>query len=163
MPPNRAGASGYYQIIPSTWRGFGGTGPAAYLASKAEQDRTVEALVKGARELKAGDGLDESATLCPVINPEQRQRILAAIERGVREGAKLVLDGRGLTVPSRPHCSSRARNVWRSTCVVGMIDLRRHRALKITTGRTRSHGKRRRPCRGRRVDSGADALRPPGR
>jgi hypothetical protein len=38
LPPNSAGASGYYQIIPSTWRLFGGTGPAAYLASKAEQD-----------------------------------------------------------------------------------------------------------------------------
>lgn len=38
LPPNSAGASGYYQIIPSTWRGFGGTGPAAYETSKAEQD-----------------------------------------------------------------------------------------------------------------------------
>jgi septal ring factor EnvC (AmiA/AmiB activator) len=38
LPPNSAGASGYYQIIPSTWRGFGGTGPAAYLAPKSEQD-----------------------------------------------------------------------------------------------------------------------------
>jgi peptidoglycan hydrolase CwlO-like protein len=40
-PPNWAGASGYYQIIPSTWSGFGGQGPAAYLASKAEQDRVA--------------------------------------------------------------------------------------------------------------------------
>ena len=51
-PPNWAGASGYYQIIPSTWSGFGGSGPAAYLASKAEQDR-VAALIwdngRGAR------------------------------------------------------------------------------------------------------------------
>lgn len=38
LPPNSAGASGYYQIIPSTWREFGGTGPAAWLASKSEQD-----------------------------------------------------------------------------------------------------------------------------
>ncbi len=38
LPPNSAGASGYYQIIPGTWATFGGTGPAAYLASKAEQD-----------------------------------------------------------------------------------------------------------------------------
>jgi len=41
LPPNSAGASGYYQIIPSTWSGFGGHGPAAYLASKAEQDRVA--------------------------------------------------------------------------------------------------------------------------
>ena len=38
LPPNRAGASGYYQIIPATWHEFGGTGPAAYLAPKSEQD-----------------------------------------------------------------------------------------------------------------------------
>ncbi len=38
LPPNSAAASGYYQIIPGTWSEFGGSGPAAYLTSKAEQD-----------------------------------------------------------------------------------------------------------------------------
>lgn len=40
MPPNYAGASGYYQIIPSTWIGYGGGQFAsqAYLASKSAQD-----------------------------------------------------------------------------------------------------------------------------
>jgi len=46
-PPNWAGASGYYQIIPSTWSGFGGSGPAAYLASKAEQDRVAARIWRG--------------------------------------------------------------------------------------------------------------------
>jgi hypothetical protein len=45
-PPNSAGASGYYQIIPSTWRAFGGKGPAAYLAPKAEQDRVAAAIYR---------------------------------------------------------------------------------------------------------------------
>lgn len=49
-PPNHAGASGYYQIIPATWRAFGGRGPAAYLAPKAEQDRVA------ARIWRAGAG-----------------------------------------------------------------------------------------------------------
>jgi hypothetical protein len=44
LPPNSAGASGYYQIIPSTWSGAGGTGPAAYLAPKSEQDRIASML-----------------------------------------------------------------------------------------------------------------------
>jgi septal ring factor EnvC (AmiA/AmiB activator) len=48
LTPNSAGASGYYQIIPSTWREFGGTGPAAYLASKAEQDRVASRIWSGA-------------------------------------------------------------------------------------------------------------------
>ncbi|HEY2159922.1 MAG TPA: transglycosylase family protein [Solirubrobacteraceae bacterium] len=47
LPPNSAGASGYYQIIPSTWTGFGGTGPAAYLASKAEQDAVASRIWNG--------------------------------------------------------------------------------------------------------------------
>ncbi|HEY8764116.1 MAG TPA: transglycosylase family protein [Solirubrobacteraceae bacterium] len=38
LPPNSAGASGYYQILPSTWKLYGGSGPAAYLAGKSEQD-----------------------------------------------------------------------------------------------------------------------------
>ena len=47
LPPNSAGASGYYQILPSTWQGEGGSGPAAYLAPKAEQDRVAGALWAG--------------------------------------------------------------------------------------------------------------------
>ena len=36
-PPNSAGASGYYQIIPATWRAYGGTGANAYQATPQEQ------------------------------------------------------------------------------------------------------------------------------
>jgi septal ring factor EnvC (AmiA/AmiB activator) len=41
LPPNSAGASGYYQILPETWRLYGGKGPAAWKAPKAEQDRVA--------------------------------------------------------------------------------------------------------------------------
>jgi hypothetical protein len=47
LPPNYAGASGYYQFIPSTWRAMGGSTPHAYLASKAEQDRLAARLWAG--------------------------------------------------------------------------------------------------------------------
>jgi septal ring factor EnvC (AmiA/AmiB activator) len=47
LPPNSAGASGYYQIIPSTWKLFGGTGPAAYLAPKSEQDAIASRIWNG--------------------------------------------------------------------------------------------------------------------
>jgi len=49
LPPNSAGASGYYQIIPSTWSEFGGTGPAAYLTSKAEQDAVASRIWDGGK------------------------------------------------------------------------------------------------------------------
>jgi septal ring factor EnvC (AmiA/AmiB activator) len=44
LPPNSAGASGYYQMMPATWRGLGGSTPNAYQASKAEQDRLAATL-----------------------------------------------------------------------------------------------------------------------
>jgi peptidoglycan hydrolase CwlO-like protein len=47
LPPNSAGASGYYQMLPSTWKGLGGSTPQAYQASKAEQDRLAAALWAG--------------------------------------------------------------------------------------------------------------------
>ena len=50
VPPNFAGASGFYQFMPETWRGLGGSTPHAYLAPKAEQDRLAARLWAG------GDG-----------------------------------------------------------------------------------------------------------
>jgi len=49
LPPNSAGASGYYQFLPSTWQGEGGDTPAAYLAPKSEQDRLAAKLWAGGR------------------------------------------------------------------------------------------------------------------
>jgi septal ring factor EnvC (AmiA/AmiB activator) len=53
LPPNSAGASGYYQILASTWKLYGGTGPAAYLASKAEQDAVASRIWDGGRGASA--------------------------------------------------------------------------------------------------------------
>jgi len=49
LPPNGAGASGYYQFLPSTWKGVGGSTPQAYQASKAEQDRLAAKLWNGGK------------------------------------------------------------------------------------------------------------------
>jgi septal ring factor EnvC (AmiA/AmiB activator) len=58
LTPNSAGASGYYQIIPSTWRQYGGTGPAAYLAPKSEQDAVAQRIWAG-----SGPGAWDCATM----------------------------------------------------------------------------------------------------
>lgn len=47
LTPNSAGASGYYQIIPSTWKQYGGPGPAAYLAPKSVQDQVAARIWAG--------------------------------------------------------------------------------------------------------------------
>ena len=64
-------------------------------AHAALRDRFVEA----ARKIKVGDPLDESAHMGPVISKQHRDRVLRHIEQGVKEGAKLLLDGRGVSVP----------------------------------------------------------------
>ena len=47
LPPNSAGASGYYQIIPSTWALYGGSGPAAWLAPLSEQSAVAARIWDG--------------------------------------------------------------------------------------------------------------------
>jgi peptidoglycan hydrolase CwlO-like protein len=47
LPPNFASASGYYQMLDSTWHGLGGSTPHAYQAGKAEQDRLAARLWAG--------------------------------------------------------------------------------------------------------------------
>jgi hypothetical protein len=47
LPPNGAGASGYYQFMAETWRGMGGSTRHAYQAPKAEQDRLAAQLWAG--------------------------------------------------------------------------------------------------------------------
>jgi malonate-semialdehyde dehydrogenase (acetylating)/methylmalonate-semialdehyde dehydrogenase len=55
-------------------------------------------LVTAASRLKVGDGLDETTQVGPVVSKKALQRILGYIDRGLDEGAELVLDGRGVEV-----------------------------------------------------------------
>ncbi|ODV78520.1 methylmalonate-semialdehyde dehydrogenase mitochondrial precursor [Suhomyces tanzawaensis NRRL Y-17324] len=55
----------------------------------------VADVVKDAAQLKVGSGFDSSSDLGPLINPECLTRTDSIIEDSVKNGAKLVLDGRG--------------------------------------------------------------------
>jgi malonate-semialdehyde dehydrogenase (acetylating)/methylmalonate-semialdehyde dehydrogenase len=61
-----------------------------------------ERLVASARSLKVGDGLQPGVTMGPVISGRHRDRVKSYIDRGVHEGARLVLDGRNVRVDDRP-------------------------------------------------------------
>ncbi|GBG96955.1 CoA-acylating methylmalonate-semialdehyde dehydrogenase [Lactococcus termiticola] len=57
-------------------------------------DDFMEALVKATKAIKIGNGLEKDVFLGPVIRKENQERTLAYIEKGIKEGATLRLDGR---------------------------------------------------------------------
>lgn len=57
-----------------------------------------EELVLQAKKLKVGCGLDESSQMGAIVSHKAKERILKMIEKGVAEGAELILDGRDITV-----------------------------------------------------------------
>ncbi len=65
-------------------------------------DRLRDGLVRAAKEIVVGDGMKPGTTMGPVVSAAAKQRITESIELGVREGGKLLLDGRGLEVAGLP-------------------------------------------------------------
>jgi malonate-semialdehyde dehydrogenase (acetylating)/methylmalonate-semialdehyde dehydrogenase len=62
-------------------------------------DRIVPRLAERARALKVRNGMEPDAEMGPIVTREARDRIEGYIGVGVAEGATLVVDGRGHTVP----------------------------------------------------------------
>ena len=69
------------------------------VAQESIADELVGLLVKYAKELKLGPAYDKESTLGPLVTDAHRQSVVKWIEKGVEEGAELVLDGRNVTVP----------------------------------------------------------------
>lgn len=61
-------------------------------------DRLMEALAPKVRALKIGPASDAQSEMGPVITADAKRRISDLIGVGVSEGAKLVVDGRGLNL-----------------------------------------------------------------
>ncbi len=62
-------------------------------------DALVAKLVELAKGLKIGPAYDRTSALGPVVNAPHRESVLNWIEKGLEEGAGMVLDGRKVTVP----------------------------------------------------------------
>ncbi len=69
------------------------------LAVGSIYDELKEKFVAAAKALKVGPGLDESVHLGPVINQKSLDRIHGYIDMAVKQGAKILLDGRNIKVP----------------------------------------------------------------
>jgi malonate-semialdehyde dehydrogenase (acetylating)/methylmalonate-semialdehyde dehydrogenase len=62
-------------------------------------DKLVDGLAARARKVTIGPGDGTDVEMGPVITAAARDRITGLIDQGASEGAKLVVDGRGLRVP----------------------------------------------------------------
>jgi malonate-semialdehyde dehydrogenase (acetylating)/methylmalonate-semialdehyde dehydrogenase len=64
-----------------------------------EAGEWIPDIVAKAKSLKVSAGIDKAADLGPVVSKSAKQRILGLVEDGIKEGAKLELDGRSIKVP----------------------------------------------------------------
>lgn len=81
---------------------FGAAGQRCMALSTAifvgETQKWIPELVEAAKNLKIGPGHLPGVDLGPLISPQAKKRCEDLIESGVRQGAKLLLDGRGAKV-----------------------------------------------------------------
>ena len=86
----------------SAWGAFATSGQRCTATSRlvvheAARDEFTEKLLGRVKGMKVGSGLEPDVELAPVINEQQKQRVLEYIEIGKREGAVLLTGGEELT------------------------------------------------------------------
>ena len=64
-------------------------------------DKLIAAVVEKAKQLKIGPGYLRDTDMGPVISKDHKQSVINWINKGIEEGAKLVLDGRAIQVPGQ--------------------------------------------------------------
>ena len=60
-----------------------------------EAQKWIPDIVAKAKSLKVNAGVEKNTDLGPVVSKNAKHRILGLVEEGIKEGAKLVVDGRG--------------------------------------------------------------------
>ncbi|NIZ41284.1 CoA-acylating methylmalonate-semialdehyde dehydrogenase (plasmid) [Entomospira entomophila] len=79
--------------------GFGSAGQrcmaaAVVVLEESIAEQFINKFIEAAKAIKMGNGLDDGVFLGPVIRKEAQERTFNYIQKGVDEGAKLLLDGR---------------------------------------------------------------------
>jgi malonate-semialdehyde dehydrogenase (acetylating)/methylmalonate-semialdehyde dehydrogenase len=62
-------------------------------------EKILPRLVERTQALKVKNGMELDAEMGPIVTEAARERITGLIDSGVQQGAKLLVDGRGLAVP----------------------------------------------------------------
>ncbi len=68
------------------------------VAQESIADKLVALIKQYASELKVGPAYDPESKLGPVVSAKHKERVLGWIEKGLEEGAEMVLDGRDVKV-----------------------------------------------------------------
>ena len=69
------------------------------VVENAIAEQLVEAVVRLAKQVNLGPAYDKGTGMGPVVNLGHKEFVLSGIETAIREGAKLILDGRNPKVP----------------------------------------------------------------
>ena len=73
--------------------------PVVVPVGKETADALRERLVAAIKALRIGNSTDEQAHYGPLINAAHRSKVESYLQLGIDEGAELVLDGRGFSLP----------------------------------------------------------------
>jgi malonate-semialdehyde dehydrogenase (acetylating)/methylmalonate-semialdehyde dehydrogenase len=76
---------------------------AVVLATEEIHKPLVKVLVEKAKMIRVGNGLEEGVQMGPVITAKAKARTIDYIEKGLKEGATLLLDGRDVKVEGHPN------------------------------------------------------------
>jgi malonate-semialdehyde dehydrogenase (acetylating)/methylmalonate-semialdehyde dehydrogenase len=68
----------------------------------AAADRLMPKLVERIERIRVGDGTEPGSEMGPLVTRDHRERVISYVDAGVREGARLVKDGRATQVADRP-------------------------------------------------------------
>ena len=68
------------------------------VVEEAIADRLVALLAKKMSNLVVGPAYEKASQMGPLVNAEHRQSVVDWIQKGIDEGARLVVDGRGRKV-----------------------------------------------------------------
>ena len=64
----------------------------------------VNGFVEAASQIKVGYGLEEGIQMGPLQSKDKKERVMTFIQKGLEEGAKLLLDGRNIEIEGQyPH------------------------------------------------------------
>jgi len=76
---------------------------AVILAMDEIHEPLVQLLVDKAKMIRVGNGLEEGVQMGPLITAKSKAKAIDFIERALKEGAKLLLDGRDVKVEGHPN------------------------------------------------------------